>query len=135
MTTAANDPLAPPDVTRMTEMVMPEHTNHLGTLFGGEAMRMMDVAAFVAATRHCRMSTVTRSIDQIDFHAPVSHGEIAELTARVIATGRTSMTVEVVMVAEALLSGERRLCGSGRFIFVALDEDGNPAPVPPLREG
>ncbi len=76
----------------MTEMVMPEHTNHLGTLFGGEAMRMMDVAAFVAATRHCRMSTVTRSIDQIDFHAPVSHGEIAELTARVIATGRTSMT-------------------------------------------
>lgn len=116
----------------MTQMVMPEHTNHLGTLFGGEAMRMMDVAAFVAATRHCRMSTVTRSIDEIEFHAPVRHGEIAELTARVVATGRTSMTVEVLMVSEGLLSGERRLCGTGRFIFVALDEAGTPAPVPGL---
>jgi acyl-CoA hydrolase len=126
------DPLVPPEVTRVTQMVMPEHTNHLGTLFGGEAMRMMDVAAFVAATRHCRMSTVTRSIDEIEFHAPVRHGEIAELTARVVATGRTSMTVEVLMVSEGLLSGERRLCGTGRFIFVALDEAGTPAPVPGL---
>ena len=41
----------------------------------------------------------------------------------VTATGRTSMTIEVTMVAEVLLTGERRLCGTGRFVFVAIGPD------------
>lgn len=124
--------LAPPPETRMTEVVFPQQLNHHGTLFGGEALSMMDRAAFVAATRHCRSEAVTIAVDQVDYVAPVRHGEIVEVLARVVATGRTSMTVEVSMVSEELLSGERRLCGTGRFVFVAIDGDGSPIPVAPL---
>ena len=124
--------LVPPPETRMTEVVFPQQLNHHGTLFGGEALSMMDRAAFVAATRHCRSEAVTIAVDQVDYVAPVRHGEIVEVLARVVATGRTSMTVQVSMVSEALLSGERRLCGKGRFVFVALDDAGRPIPVPQL---
>jgi uncharacterized protein (TIGR00369 family) len=124
--------LLPPAETRLVHVVMPEMLNHHGTLFGGHALRMMDVAGFVAATRHCRAETVTKSVDQVDYIAPVGHGEIVEVVARVVATGRTSMTVSVSMVAEELLSGERRLCGTGRFVFVAVGADGRSTPVPPL---
>ena len=127
--------LAPPGETRMVQVVMPEMLNHHGTLFGGHALRMMDVAGFVAATRHCRRETVTVRVDEVEYLAPVGHGEIVEVVARVVATGRTSMTVRVEMVAEALLSGERRLCGRGRFRFVALDAGGRPVAVPALPGG
>jgi acyl-CoA hydrolase len=116
-------------VTRTVEVVYPEHLNHQGTLFGGEALRMMDTAAFVAATRHARRTMVTVAVERVDYEAPVHHGEIVEIDASVAATGRTSVTVEVEMHAETLLTGERRRCGRGRFVFVALDEDGRPTPV------
>jgi acyl-CoA hydrolase len=93
---------------------------------------MMDRAAFVAATRHCRSEAVTIAVSEVDYVAPVRHGEIVEVLARVVATGRTSMSVQVSMVSEELLSGERRLCGTGRFVFVAIDKDGQPIPVPPV---
>lgn len=124
--------LAPPDETRMLQVVMPEMLNHHGTLFGGQALAMMDTAGFVAATRHCRRTTVTAKVDEVDYLAPVSEGQIVEVVARVIATGRTSMTVAVSMVAEHLTSGDRVLAGRGRFVFVALGDDGRPAPIPPL---
>lgn len=130
--TAPDPALDPPHETRLVQVVMPEMLNHHGTMFGGHALRMMDVAGFVAATRHCREETVTVRVDEVEYLAPVRHGEIVEVVAHVVDVGRTSMTVEVRMVAEALLSGERRLCGRGRFRFVALDAEGRPVPVPPL---
>lgn len=124
--------LAPPTETRIAEVVFPQQLNHHGTLFGGEALSMMDRAAFVAATRHCRSSAVTIGVTDVDYVAPVRHGEIVEVVAHLVRTGRTSMTVQVSMVSEELLSGERRLCGRGRFVFVAVDDDGAPIPVPPI---
>ena len=118
--------------TRMVEVVFPDQTNHLGTLFGGHALRMMDMAAAVAAHRHARRTMVTVATDDVEFIEPVRHGEIAELTARPDAAGRTSLTVAVELVSENLITGERRLCARGRFVFVALDDDGRPTPVPPL---
>lgn len=121
-----------PTETRMVEVVFPDQTNHLGTLFGGHALRMMDMAAAVAAHRHARTTMVTVATDDVEFVHPVRHGEIAELTARPVSSGTTSLTVGVEMVAEDLLSGDRRLCARGRFVFVALGEDGRPTAVPPL---
>jgi acyl-CoA hydrolase len=125
-----DDALAAPSVTRMTDIVMPEHLNHRGTLFGGVALSMMDRSAFVAATRHSRQTVVTVGVDEVDYVAPVHIGEIVDVLAEVTATGRTSMTIEVTMVAEVLLSGERRLCGTGRFVFVAIGPDDRPVAVP-----
>lgn len=115
--------------TRYIEVVFPQHLNHHGALFGGEALRMMDTAAFVAATRRARRTMVTVGVENVVYEAPVWPGEIVEIGASVAHTGRTSVTVDVELTAEVLLSGERRHCGSGRFTFVAVDEAGRSVPV------
>lgn len=117
MTTETNEP------TRFIEVVFPQHLNHHGTLFGGEALRMMDTAAFVAATRRARRTMVTVGVKEVAYEAPVRHGEIVEIIASIAGTGRTSVTIDVEMIAEALLSGERRRCGRGRFTFASVEEN------------
>jgi len=117
---------------RMIEMVFPEQTNHLGTLFGGQALAMMDKAAFIAASRYTRRAVVTASSERVDFHVPVRQGQLVELLARVVATGNTSLTVEVKLFSEDLLSGERKLCTQGRFVLVAVDASGHKSSVLPL---
>ena len=117
------------DPISMIEIVFPDQTNHYGTLFGGHALRLMDKAAFVAASRFARRMVVTACSERVDFKAPVHHGSLVELIASVIATGRTSMTVSVDLFSEDLLSGQRQLCANGRFVLVALDEQGKPTTV------
>lgn len=127
-----SDPVAPPTEAVLTEIVFPDHTNHLGTLFGGQALAWMDKAAFVAASRYARRTVVTGRSEQVDFKVPVRQGQLVELTARVVGVGRSSMQVDVDLVAEDVLSGDRRLCTRGRFVMIALDAHGTPAVVPPL---
>lgn len=122
-----------PTQSRLIEMVFPPQTNHYGTLFGGQALALMDKAAFIAASRYARQSIVTASSEKIDFHSPVRQGQLVDMLGTVISTGRTSLIVEVEMHSEDLHSGERRLCTKGRFVMVALDSDGRPCPVPPLK--
>lgn len=120
--------------TRVTHVVFPGQTNHHGTLFGGEALSMMDSAAFIAATRHCRRKVVTRHLDAMQFTRPIPQGTLVELVARVVGTGRSSMTVRVDLFIEDMYSDRRDLGCSGTFVLVALDADGQPTPVPPLPE-
>ncbi|WP_101927213.1 MULTISPECIES: acyl-CoA thioesterase [Luteimonas] len=120
---------------RLLEMVFPDHTNHLGTLFGGTALAWMDKAAFIAASRYARRTVVTARSEQVDFKLPIRQGQLVETIARVVEVGRTSMQVEVELIAEDLLSGDRELCTRGRFVMIALDTRGRPAPVAPLPGG
>lgn len=115
-----------PAETRFLEMVFPEQSNHYGTLFGGTALSLMGKAAFVAASRHARRAVVMAGTERVAFHMPVKVGQVVELHAQVIRTGRTSMTVSVEMIAETLLSGQRTLAMCGRFEMVALDANGRP---------
>lgn len=117
---------------RLIEMVFPGQTNHYGTLFGGQALALMDKAAFIVASRYARRTVVTASSERCDFHVPVRQGQLIELLARVVATGRSSLTVEVDLFAEDLLTGDRRLGTRGRFVMVALDAHGAPTSVPKL---
>jgi acyl-CoA hydrolase len=128
----APDPTAPPAETRMTELVFPNQTNHMGTLFGGHALQMMDMSAAVAAHRHARTTMVTVATEDVHFEHPVHHGELVEVTARVVGTGNTSLVVHCDLVSEHLISGLRTLCATGRFVFVALGDDGRPTALPPL---
>jgi acyl-CoA hydrolase len=118
-----------PRETRIVEMVFPNQTNHYGTLFGGDALRLMDMAAFVTASRHARRPVVTASSERIDFHVPVRQGQLAEVVGRVTSTGRTSLTVEVELWAEDLLTGKRELCTKGSFVLVAVDDQGRPVAI------
>ena len=117
---------------RLLEMVFPDHTNHLGTLFGGQALAWMDKAAFIVASRHARRTVVTARSEEVNFKVPVRTGQLAELVARIVHVGHSSMTVEVELTGEDPLTGDRRVCTTGRFVMVALDSNGTPTTVPPL---
>lgn len=117
---------------QIIDMVFPGDTNHHGTLFGGVALAHMDKVAFLAATRHGRASFVTAASEKIDFASPAFAGEMVEATGRIVRVGRSSIECEVELVAEALVSGERRLCTRGRFTLVAVKEAGVRLPLPPL---
>lgn len=119
--------------TRVTHVVFPGDTNHHGTLFGGEALSMMDSAAFICATRHCRRKVVTRHLDAMEFSRPIPQGTLVELVARVVRTGRSSMTVLVELFVEDIYSERRELGCTGTFTLVALGDDGQPTPVPPVK--
>ncbi|WP_240738255.1 acyl-CoA thioesterase [Deinococcus fonticola] len=119
--------------TRVTHVVFPGHTNHHGTLFGGDALAYMDSAAFIAATRYCRRKVVTRHLNALDFTRPIPQGTMVELVARVVKTGRTSMTVLVELFIEDMYSEKRQLGCTGEFVLVALGDDGQPTSVPPLK--
>jgi len=120
-----------PIVEKRTEIVFPTDVNHYGTLFGGKAVAMMDVVASIAAMRAGHKPVVTASIDRIDFKEPIRQGNLVETIARVVAIGRTSITVEVELWRILAESGERVLSTVGKFVMVAIDRDGKPTPVLP----
>ncbi|WP_049620602.1 acyl-CoA thioesterase [Frateuria defendens] len=117
---------------RLLEIVFPDHTNHLGTLFGGQALAWMDKAAFIVASRHARRTVVTARSEQVDFRVPVRQGQLVELIARLVEVGRSSMKVQVEMTAEDPLTGDRQVCTTGQFVMIAIDSHGKPTTVPPL---
>ncbi len=117
---------------RAADIVLPNQTNGHGTMFGGDVMALMDRAAAIAALRFCRTPVVTASTERIDFRTPIQAGEIIEAVSRVIYVGRTSLIVRIHIYAEHPLIGERRVCTTGYFSMVAVDDAGRPVPVPQL---
>lgn len=124
----------PPRVSMIetTEMVLPNDTNFLGNLLGGRMMHWMDIAGAMAASRHANTVVATVAVDSLDFRHPVRKGEIVILKAKLIFTGRTSMEVAVTASAENITSGAIIVTNKAFFTYVALDDSGNPTPVPRL---
>lgn len=120
-----------PEETRIVEIVFPTDTNSMGTLFGGRALSLMDRLAFVVASRFSRKPVVTACSEKVEFRTPVKTGNLVELVGRIARVGRTSITVEIDMYAEDLLSGDRSLCTTGQFVLVAVGDDGHPVPISP----
>ncbi|MFD1034812.1 acyl-CoA thioesterase [Sphingomonas hankookensis] len=117
------------EVLRLTDMVFPGQTNHYGTLYGGDALKMMGKAAFIAATRHARAVMVMAASDRTDFTSPIREGQIVELVASVRMTGRSSVRVEVALWAENLLTGDRRHAATALFTMVSVGPDGRSKPI------
>lgn len=116
--------------SRLAWIVTPADLNRHGTLFGGQLLAMADRVAAMAALRHTRLDCVTVSIDKVDFVAPVHHGYILDMTARVHFTARTSMEIFVEATAEEPRSGTRQLVCEAFFSFVAVNQDSRPIPIP-----
>jgi acyl-CoA hydrolase len=114
----------------MVEIVYPDDTNSMGTLFGGRALWLMDRLAFLVASRYARMPIVTACSEKVEFRAPVKEGDLIELVGRIAHVGRSSIRVDIEMHAENLLSGHRVLCTTGEFVMVAVDAEGRPTAVP-----
>ena len=116
---------------RTVHVVLPEHTNHYGTLFAGEALKMMSAAAYAAATRCVRKNVVMAAVDSTVFKDVVNMGDIIEIIARVVHMGDTSLHVTVDVNAEDRLEGEPRTCVQARFIMVSVNDKGRPeSPFP-----
>ncbi|QYK00155.1 acyl-CoA thioesterase [Shewanella psychrotolerans] len=114
---------------RVIKAIFPSITNHHNTLFGGEALAWMDETAFIAATRFCRKALVTVSSDRIDFNKAIPAGTLAEIIAKVIHVGNTSLKVEVNIFVEDMYQDKREHAIRGVFTFVAVDADRKPTKV------
>ena len=114
-------------------VALPRDSNHYGFVYGGTVMSLVDQAAYAAAIRHARQPVVTVCVDHLTFLRPIHIGDIITVKAAVNYAGHTSMEVGVRVETERLESGESEHVGSAYLTMVAMDAQGQPAPVPPLR--
>jgi acyl-CoA hydrolase len=118
--------------TQMTEYVLPQHANALGSVFGGQIMGWVDLCAAICAQRHSGKMAVTAFVDDLKFELPVRVGEVVRLDACVTAVFRTSMEIEIIVEGEDATTGRRWPCVDARLTFVAIDAARCPSEVPPL---
>lgn len=116
----------------MREMVLPQHTNALNSVFGGVLMSWIDLAAAMCAQKHCERHVVTVHIDELSFLSPIKVGEHVMIKAAINYAGKTSMIIGVRVESENPLTREIRLTTRAYLTFVAIDLSGKPTSVPPL---
>ncbi len=117
--------------TEQVHILMYEHINSEGRLFGGRLMEWIDVVAGVVARRHAGMNITTATIDRLEFLAPAYLGDTIVLDGRITYVGTTSMEVRVDTYVEKL-SGEKERINRAYLVMVGLGKDDRPAPVPRL---
>jgi acyl-CoA hydrolase len=115
-----------------TKVVLPNDTNTLGNLFGGQLLAWMDVIASVSAHRHSKRVVVTASVNNVSFQKPINHGSIVTLEAKVSRAFNSSMEVFVDVFVEDHVTGKREKCNEAIYTFVAVDQMGGPIQVPDL---
>jgi acyl-CoA hydrolase len=113
-------------------MVQPNHANNLGAAHGGNVLKWMDEAGAMSAVRFSGETCVTAHMDEVNFKQPVPVGETAFIDAYVYEAGRTSVKVRAQVYREDLKSGNRELTTNCYMVFVAIDEENRPVPVPDL---
>lgn len=116
----------------MTELVLPNDTNVFGNLMGGRLMYWMDIAAALSAQKHSNAPVVTASVDNISFENPILLGNVVHIEAKVSRAFTTSMEVHMKVWGEDLKKRVKYKSNEAYYTFVALNEKGNPSPVPQL---
>ena len=115
-----------------TKVVLPNDTNPLGNLFGGELLAWMDMIASVSAHRHSKRVVVTASVNNVSFQQPIRQSSIVTLEAKVSRAFNSSMEVFVDVFLEDSLKGTRLKCNEAIYTFVAVDQNGGPIEVPDI---
>ena len=116
----------------MTQLVLPNDTNQLGNLLGGQLMHWIDLVAAIASARHSRRVCVTASVDELNFLQPIKTGEVVTLLASVNRVFTTSMEVGVKVLSENMMSGKILHANTAYLTFVALNESGTPVGIPSI---
>jgi acyl-CoA hydrolase len=114
------------------ERIQPNDTNNYGSAHGGNIMHWMDEVGAMSAMRHAGETCVTAHVDDLHFSRPVPRGDTCVIESYAYATGRTSIRVRLQAFRESPRTGERERTTDSYFVFVAVDEDGTPTPVPDL---
>jgi acyl-CoA hydrolase len=113
-------------VITMTELVLPNHTNQLGNLLGGQLMHWIDICAALSAAKHNNRICVTASVDRIDFHHPIKLGDAVTLVSSVNRVFTTSMEVGVKVFSDTFRTGQRIHTNSAYLTFVSVDDMAKP---------
>ena len=116
----------------MTVLMTPDTAHFSGKVHGGTILRLLDQVAYACAARYAGRYVVTLSVDQVMFLQPINVGELVTFLASVNYTGRTSMEIGIKVINEHIRAKVVRHANSCFFTMVAVDENGQPAPVPPL---
>ncbi len=116
----------------MTILMTPDMANFSGNVHGGHILKYLDQVAYACASRYAGQYVVTLSVDQVVFREPIHVGELVTFLASVNYTGRTSMEIGIKVVTEDIRQKLVRHTNSCYFTMVAVDELGNPTPVPAL---
>jgi len=119
-------------IITMTELVLPQHTNQLGNLLGGQLMHWIDICAALSSSKHAGKICVTASVDNIDFHHPIKLGDVVTIVASVNRVFNSSMEVGVSVCAENHTKGVKRHTNSAYLTFVGLNSDGKPVKSDPI---
>lgn len=114
----------------MNELVLPNDTNPLNNLMGGRLLHWMDIAAAIAAQKHCNRIVVTASVDNVSFKLPVKLGDVITIHAKVTRAFHTSLEVRLDVWSENIPSNRRIKSNEAYFTFVALDQNGKTIPIP-----
>ena len=123
---SSDDPALPAGEPAVRVVAMPADTNPYGDIFGGWLMSIMDSAAGTVAARYSRGRAVTISVDGMTFHKPVKVGDVVSVYADVIATGRTSMKIDVSAWRRIRAGEDTDRVTHAVFTFVAIGDDGRP---------
>ena len=116
----------------MTELVLPNDTNTFGNLMGGRLMYWMDIAAALAAMKHCNTPVVTASVDNISFESPIKLGNVVHIEARVTRAFNSSMEVHMKVWGEDPVQEFKYKSNEAYYTFVALDPNSKPRQIPQL---
>ena len=117
--------LEPLGTLTIRTLAMPADTNPAGDIFGGWVMSQMDIAGAIAAVEHAKGRVVTVAVDSMSFIAPVKVGDVLCVYTRLERIGTTSITIGVEAWARRNRMGDRVKVTEGRFVYVALGEDGS----------
>ncbi len=118
--------------TEMSQLMLPQHANMAGFVYGGTILFTADSVAYVCAARHAGANCVTASVDKVDFRQPIRIGDLVTFLASVNYTGRSSIEVGIKIFAEDFKTGVKRHTNSCYFTMVHLDDAGHPKEVPQI---
>jgi uncharacterized protein (TIGR00369 family) len=123
------------DASRITlsHLMGPQDANRLGNVHGGVIMKLVDEAGALVAMRHAQNVAVTVAVDSMTFKHPIRIGDVVTIQAELTFVGRTSIEVHVDVIAEHPLTGESTHTNSAYLVYVAIDSEGRPCEVPPLK--
>ncbi len=116
----------------LSQLMQPGQANSRGDVHGGWIMKLVDEAGALSAMRHAQCRVVTVAIDQMYFLEPIRIGDLVVLEAEVTYVGRTSLETRVRVHAEDPVTGQRTHTNTGFLVYVALDDERRPKPVPVL---
>ncbi|NND77732.1 MAG: acyl-CoA thioesterase [Flavobacteriaceae bacterium] len=113
-------------------IVMPNETNTLGNLMGGQLLNWMDINSAISAHRLCKRIVVTASVNNVSFNKAIKLGDIVTLESFVTRSFSSSMEVHTKVWVEHHQTGKKIPCNESYFTFVAVDQLGSPIKVPAL---